>query len=179
MRTLAAMHYAATSWARVRRGVARIEVTRKGVDMRYVVTNPRGGSAQQLKNAVYCTGGGHAKNPPLGTSRTANPPPMTRCGIVLRPPSSAHFAASPFLSALGPFFAIVQPKGCRKVNAWPGSNRKRKIPVATTVPHRHFPTDSNPGRHRLTNSIAYRPRASGQSDAPALKRPEWIDHQGN
>ena len=39
-RPLAAAHYAATSWARVRRGVARIEVTRKGVDTRYVITDP-------------------------------------------------------------------------------------------------------------------------------------------
>jgi len=46
--------HAAKSWSRARRVVARIEVTRKGADVRYVVTNIGGGSAKHLYEKVYC-----------------------------------------------------------------------------------------------------------------------------
>jgi hypothetical protein len=49
--------YAAKSWSRARRVVARIEVTRKGADIRYVVTNIRGGRARHLYEKVYCARG--------------------------------------------------------------------------------------------------------------------------
>jgi hypothetical protein len=49
--------YAAKSWSRARRVVARIEVTRKGADTRYVVTNIKGGRARYLYEKVYCARG--------------------------------------------------------------------------------------------------------------------------
>ncbi len=49
--------YAAKSWSRARRVVARIEVTRKGVDVRYIVTNIKGGTARHLYEKVYCARG--------------------------------------------------------------------------------------------------------------------------
>jgi hypothetical protein len=49
--------YAAKSWSRARRVVARIEVTRKGSDTRYVVTNIKGGTARYLYETVYCARG--------------------------------------------------------------------------------------------------------------------------
>jgi hypothetical protein len=49
--------YAAKSWARARRVVARIEVTRKGSDVRYVVTNIKGGTAKHLYEKIYCARG--------------------------------------------------------------------------------------------------------------------------
>ena len=49
--------YAAKSWSRARRVVARIEVTRKGADIRYIVTNIRGGKARHLYEKVYCARG--------------------------------------------------------------------------------------------------------------------------
>ena len=49
--------YAAKSWSRARRVVARIEVTRKGADVRYVVTNIKGGRARYLYEKVYCARG--------------------------------------------------------------------------------------------------------------------------
>ena len=49
--------YAAKSWARARRVVARIEVTRKGSDVRYVVTNIKGGTAEHLYEKIYCARG--------------------------------------------------------------------------------------------------------------------------
>ena len=49
--------YAAKSWSRVRRVVARVEVTRKGADVRYVVTNIKRGTARHLYEKVYCARG--------------------------------------------------------------------------------------------------------------------------
>ena len=49
--------YAAKSWSRPRRVVARIEVTRKGLDTRYVVTNLPYGTPQWLYDRLYCARG--------------------------------------------------------------------------------------------------------------------------
>jgi len=49
--------YAAKSWSEFRRVAARVEVTRKGADVRYVVTNIRGGSARYLYEKAYCARG--------------------------------------------------------------------------------------------------------------------------
>jgi hypothetical protein len=57
VRTFAATRYAAKSWNRARRVVARIEATSKGADTRYVVTNVKGGRAQHLYERVYCARG--------------------------------------------------------------------------------------------------------------------------
>ena len=57
MRDFTVTRYAAKSWSRARRVVARIEVTRKGADVRYIVTNIRGGRARHLYERVYCARG--------------------------------------------------------------------------------------------------------------------------
>jgi hypothetical protein len=49
--------YAAKSWSCSRRVVARIEVTKKGADVRYIVTNLKRGSAKHLYERVYCARG--------------------------------------------------------------------------------------------------------------------------
>ena len=49
--------YAAKSWLHLRRVVARIEATRKGLDVRYVVTNIKYGTAVWLYDSVYCARG--------------------------------------------------------------------------------------------------------------------------
>lgn len=49
--------YAAKSWSIRRRVAARIEATRKGLDIRYVVTNISGGSAAWLYDGLYCARG--------------------------------------------------------------------------------------------------------------------------
>jgi hypothetical protein len=51
------IQYAAKSWSRPRRVVARIEVTHKGADVRYVVTNLAKGGAQWLYDTAYCARG--------------------------------------------------------------------------------------------------------------------------
>jgi hypothetical protein len=56
-RDFAITRYAAKSWSRARRVVARIEVTKKGADVRYVVTNLKRGSAKHLYEKVYCARG--------------------------------------------------------------------------------------------------------------------------
>jgi len=49
--------YAAKSWPGERRVVARLESTRKGMDVRYVVTNMDFGTAQWMYDSVYCARG--------------------------------------------------------------------------------------------------------------------------
>ena len=49
--------YAAKSWSHPRRVVARIEATRKGLDVRYVVTNITYGTAEWLYDSIYCARG--------------------------------------------------------------------------------------------------------------------------
>ena len=57
MRGFAVIRYAAKSWSHARRVVARIEATTKGADVRYIVTNLKGGSAKYLYEKVYCARG--------------------------------------------------------------------------------------------------------------------------
>jgi hypothetical protein len=49
--------YGAKSWPAPRRVAARIEATRKGRDIRYVVTNITAGSAEWLYDSLYCARG--------------------------------------------------------------------------------------------------------------------------
>ena len=57
VRGFATTRYAAKSWSRSRRVIARIEATPKGADVRYVVTNLRYRSAKHLYETVYCARG--------------------------------------------------------------------------------------------------------------------------
>jgi Transposase DDE domain group 1 len=57
VRGYAETRYAAKSWSRTRRVAARIEATRRGLDIRYVVTNIQGGSAEWLYDWLYCARG--------------------------------------------------------------------------------------------------------------------------
>src|ERR1019366_6170494 len=49
--------YAAKSWSRPRRVLARLEATKKGADVRYIVTNLTKGTGQRLYETVYCARG--------------------------------------------------------------------------------------------------------------------------
>jgi len=51
------IRYGAKSWPCERRVAARIEATPKGLDIRYVVTNLRRGTAEWLYAAPYCARG--------------------------------------------------------------------------------------------------------------------------
>jgi hypothetical protein len=51
------IRYGAQSWHGERRVAARIEATPQGLDIRYVVTNLRRGSAEWLYAAIYCARG--------------------------------------------------------------------------------------------------------------------------
>jgi Transposase DDE domain group 1 len=57
VRGYAETRYAAKSWSTPRRVAARIEATRRGLDIRYVVTNITGGSAEWLYDSLYCARG--------------------------------------------------------------------------------------------------------------------------
>src|SRR3954463_11991395 len=49
--------YGAKSWGCERRVAARIEASTQGLDIRYVVTNLEGGSAERLYDTLYCARG--------------------------------------------------------------------------------------------------------------------------
>jgi hypothetical protein len=57
VRDYAETSYGAKSWRCQRRVAARIEATTKGLDIRYVVTNIAGGSAEWLYDTLYCARG--------------------------------------------------------------------------------------------------------------------------
>lgn len=56
LRSFATLSYGAKSWKKERRIAARIEATRKGLDIRYVVTSLTG-AAKYLYETVYCARG--------------------------------------------------------------------------------------------------------------------------
>jgi hypothetical protein len=60
LRTFATLSYRAKSWHKERRIAARLEATRKGLDIRYVVTSLKG-TAKHLYETIYC-GRGQAEN---------------------------------------------------------------------------------------------------------------------
>jgi DDE family transposase len=57
VRGYAETRHQAKSWGRERRAVARVEATRLGLDIRFVVTNLAIGSAQWLYDSLYCARG--------------------------------------------------------------------------------------------------------------------------
>jgi len=57
MRRYAETRYGAVSWKCERRVAARIEASGNGLDIRYVVTNIRRGSAEWLYDTLYCERG--------------------------------------------------------------------------------------------------------------------------
>ncbi len=57
VRDYVATRYAAKSWPHPRRVAARIEATRKGLDVRYVVTNITHGTPAWLYDDLYCARG--------------------------------------------------------------------------------------------------------------------------
>ena len=57
VRGYAKTRHRAKSWDRERRAIARIEATRLGLDIRFVVTNLSHGSAEWLYDSLYCARG--------------------------------------------------------------------------------------------------------------------------
>jgi hypothetical protein len=57
VRRYAETRYGAKSWRCQRRVAARIEASAQGLDIRFVVTNLQGGSAEWLYDTVYCARG--------------------------------------------------------------------------------------------------------------------------
>ena len=57
VRDFAETRHKATTWSRERRAVARIEATRLGLDIRFVVTNITGVSPRHVYETLYCARG--------------------------------------------------------------------------------------------------------------------------
>jgi hypothetical protein len=57
LRRYAETHYAAKSWSRKRRVIARVEASTQGLDIRFVVTSFARGSAEWVYDGLYCARG--------------------------------------------------------------------------------------------------------------------------
>src|SRR6185312_4926313 len=68
LRGFAETRYQAKAWNKERRVCARIEATRKGLDIRFVITSIHTGSAQHVYETLYCARG-QAENPGLRRGR--------------------------------------------------------------------------------------------------------------
>ena len=85
--------YAARSWSRSRRVVARIEATRKGLDTRYVVTNIGYGTAQWLYDSLYCARGEAENRTRWHKGQLASDRTSCRCPLANRMRLVLHTAA--------------------------------------------------------------------------------------
>ena len=85
--------YAAKSWSRPRRVVARIEVTRKGLDIRYVVTSIAHGTAQWLYDGLYCARGQAENRIKWHKSQLASDRTSCRCPLANQMRLILHTAA--------------------------------------------------------------------------------------
>ena len=82
--------YGTKSWRCRRRVAARIEATSKGLDIRFVVTNIAGGSAEWLYDTLYCARGQAENLIKLHKSQLASD--RTSCRSPTRQPSAARAA---------------------------------------------------------------------------------------
>jgi hypothetical protein len=57
LRGYAETHYQAKSWSQARRACARVEATKLGLDIRFVVTSLPNGSAEHVYDTLYCARG--------------------------------------------------------------------------------------------------------------------------
>ena len=103
------IRYAAKSWSHLRRVVARIEATRKGLDVRHVVTNIKYGTAVWLYDSLYCARG-QAENlikrhkSQLASDRTSCRSPLAnQMRLIL------HIAAYWLMRTLRDAIPVMQP----------------------------------------------------------------------
>ena len=87
------VHYAAKSWSRSRRVVARIEATRKGLDTRYVVTTIAYGTAAWLYDSLYCARGEAENRIKWHKSQLASDRTSCRCPLANQMRLILHTAA--------------------------------------------------------------------------------------
>jgi hypothetical protein len=99
LRRYAETRYAARSWSRERRVVARIEAGTMGLDIRFVVTSFARGSAEWVYDSLYCARGG-AENliklhkTQLASDRTSCRSPLAN-GVRLVLHTAAYWLAEP------------------------------------------------------------------------------------
>lgn len=91
LRAFAKFRYAAKSWRRERRFVARIEASANGLDIRYIVTSLKG-SGKHLYEKIYCARG-EMENFIKRTRRSS--PPIAPPAAIRAPTSSDLFCTRP------------------------------------------------------------------------------------
>ena len=90
MRGFAAFAYAARSWGRQRRVVARLEASARGFDARYIVTS-LGGDARHPYEDIYCARGQAENLIKLHKGQLASTGPLARA----RSPTSSASSCTP------------------------------------------------------------------------------------
>jgi hypothetical protein len=92
VRGFAATRYAAKSWSRPGRVLARVEATKKGADVRYIVTNLTKGIAQRLYEDVCCARGQAENLIKWHKSQLASGRTSCRSPLATRQPDAADLA---------------------------------------------------------------------------------------
>ena len=100
MRSFAAFDYAAGSWNRERRVVARLEATARGFDARYIVTS-LGGDARHLYEDIYCARGQAENLIKLHKGQLASTGPPARARSPPSPPRPRRFGGGTALERGG------------------------------------------------------------------------------
>jgi hypothetical protein len=124
VRGYAETRHGAGSWHKERRAVARIEATRLGLDIRFVVTNLDRGSAEWLYETLYCARGQAAHLLSRGRRRCErkisssctklSSPPIARRAARRSPTRSASFSTPPHTGSCSPSATPF-----RKSATWP------------------------------------------------------------
>ena len=144
VRGFAETTHRAGSWARERRVAARIEATRLGLDIRYVVTNIATGTAEWLYAELYCQRGqaeNLIKRSSPRTAPAAGPRPPTRCGSSCTPPPTGSSSPSARRSprrTRSPWPSL-RPSGCGCSRSRPASPRARAVSASLSPPPARTP----------------------------------------
>jgi hypothetical protein len=135
--------YAAKSWARKRRAVARIEATasqeydllRRGLDIRYVVTSLKKGTAEHIYAALYCARAGRKPDQAAqGADRFGSHQlPFAACQSVPPHPAHRRLLAAARSARLR---AVLEPSLSKRVRNDPPAPRKnRRTDYRNRQPH--------------------------------------------
>ena len=167
VRGYAETRHRAKSWDRERRAIARIEATRLGLDIRFVVTNLADGSAEWLYDSLYCARGQAENLIKLHKSQLASDRTSCRSPIANQVRLVLH---------TGAYWLMLTVRDAIPKTARSGEGRVRDIAPAADQDRRPRHRDGQPRAPRLRRRLsrsrsaprsAWRARAAGAMKAGA------------
>jgi hypothetical protein len=135
--------YGAKSWGCERRVAARIEASTQGLDIRYVVTNLEGGSAEWLYDTLYCARGQAENLIKLHKSQLASDQTICRSALANQVRLVLHTAAYWLVLTVRDAIAKPHPLATAKFTTL----RMRLLKIAGRI------TDRHTGPRRLCRSM--------------------------